>query len=173
MKNINNCLCWMWSALLAVVLIASVACSSTSQLPTKPIAVHLVLPGQQIWPHGVSSYLFGTNDTYEWSSNNIQTQPKIQQALRDGGFTLIRTFFPDESSDSVISQRIQTIENSNAQCLGVITNIYHTSFDEHLVRYLGNRCLMYEFRQRVGLEQYLYRKLLTTVEYADTAFAQN
>ncbi len=145
MKNINHYLCWPWSTLLVVVMISSIACTSTPQLPSKPVAVHLALPGQQIWQHDVSSYLFGTNDTYEWSANNIQTQPKIQQALRDAGFTLIRTFFPDEASDSVISQRVQTIENSKAQCLGVITNIYHTSFDEHLVRYLGSRCVLYEF----------------------------
>src|SRR5438067_12689348 len=34
-----------------------------------------LLPGQQIWNHGVSSYLFGSNDSEEWSADNVQTDP--------------------------------------------------------------------------------------------------
>ncbi len=121
-----------------------------------------LLPGQQIWKDNVSSYLFGTNDSYEWSTHNIQTEPAIQQALRTAGFTLIRSFFPDNSTDSVIEQRIHTIENSGAHCLGVITNTANTVFDEHLVRYLGSRCLMYEFGNEsdyngISIETYLAR----------------
>jgi len=107
--------------------------------------VHATLPGQQIWKEGVSSFLFGTNDTYEWSSQNTQTEPAIQNALRSAGFTLIRSFFPDTASDAAIEQRIRTIENIGAYCLGVITNIFNVAFDEHLVRYLGSQCQMYEF----------------------------
>ena len=65
--------------------------------------------------------------------------------MRKAGFTLIRSFFPDNGSDATIEQNIRTIENSGAHCLGVITNIFNVSYDEHLVRYLGKRCLMYEF----------------------------
>jgi len=122
--------------------------------------VRATLPGQQIWRQGVSSFLFGTNDIYEWSSQNIETQPAIQQALRRAGFTLIRSFFPDNASDSSIEQRLQTIENSGAHCLGVITNIFNVPFDEHLVRYLGSRCQMYEFGNEpdyngISIETYL------------------
>jgi hypothetical protein len=56
-----------------------------------------LLPGQQLWKNNVSSFLFGTNDSYEWSIHNIQTEPAIQQALRTAGFTLIRSFFPDNA----------------------------------------------------------------------------
>ncbi len=104
-----------------------------------------LLPGQQRWKQGVSSYLFGTNDTYEYSFQNIETQPAIQIALRRAGFTLMRSFFADGASDAAIEQNMHTIENSGAHCLGVITNIFDVPFDEHLVRYLGHRCLMYEF----------------------------
>jgi len=123
-------------------------------------AVRATLPGQQIWRQGVSSFLFGTNDTYEWSRPNIETQSAIQDALRYAGFTLIRSFFPDNASDATIEQRWQVIENSGAYCLGVITNIFNVSFDEHLVRYLGNRCQMYEFGNEsdysgISIETYL------------------
>jgi hypothetical protein len=104
-----------------------------------------LLPGQQFWKQGVSSFLFGTNDSYEYSSQNIQTQPAIQADLRNAGFTLMRSFFYDDASNAAIEQNVHTIENSGANCLGVIPNIFNVPFDEHLVRYLGRRCLMYEF----------------------------
>ncbi len=138
---------WSRRILLITALFATVACSSTTPQNSlsKASSATAILPGQQIWKHNVSSYLFGTNDSYEWSPNNIQTQPLIQQALRVAGFTLIRSFFPDKASDSVIEKRVQTIENSGAHCLGVITNISDVSFDKHLVSYLGSRCQLYEF----------------------------
>src|SRR5215471_17201962 len=104
-----------------------------------------LLPGQRVWKHGISSFLFGTNDGHEFSSQNIQTQPAIRRDLRNAGFTLMRSFFPDNASDATIEQNMRTIENSGTHCLGVITNIFNAPFDEHLVRYLGHRCLMYEF----------------------------
>lgn len=103
------------------------------------------LPGSQIWNDGASSFLFGTNDGYEWSERNIQTQPAIQVALRDAGFTLLRTFIPDNASDAVLDQRIGTVENIGAKCLAVLTNIENTTFNQHVVSYFGSRCQLYEF----------------------------
>ncbi len=127
-------------ALLTLILVAG--CSSSFP-PTPPMTV--TLPGQELWKNNISSLLFGTNDTYEFSSKNIQTESSIQQAIRAAGFTLIRSFFPDKASDAEIEKRIVTIEQSGAHCLGVITNIFNTTFDEHLVQYLGQRCNLYEF----------------------------
>ncbi len=118
------------------------------------------LPGQQTWKDNISSFLFGTNDTYEWYKQNIQTETSIQQALRDAGFTLMRSFFFDNLSDAEIEKRITTIEQSGTHCLGVITNIYNSSFDEHLIRYLGQRCDLFEFGNEsdyndISIESYL------------------
>lgn len=163
MRKIKIRLYCIWTVLLLLALFSSAACSSAPQPQQSPKStVQPSLPGQQIWKQNVSSYLFGTNDTYEWSSNNLQTQPEIQRALRDAGFSLIRSFFPDKASDTDINKRIQTIENSNAQCLGVITNIFNTSFDEHLVNYLGNRCQLYEFGNEpdlngISIQSYLQK----------------
>lgn len=128
---------WLNGTVFLLVLFFAVACAPSTTYPT--------LPGQQLWKQGVSSFLFGTNDIYEWSSQNIQTEPSIQVDLRRAGFTLLRSFFPDDASDTVIEQNLRVIENIRAQCLGVITNIFDASFDTHLVRYLGHRCLLYEF----------------------------
>ncbi len=140
---------YLWRSLFILSLLVTIACGgSTTQIAssqTPAATAKPVLPGQKIWKQNVSSFLFGTNDTYEWLPNNIQTQPKIQQALRNAGFSLIRTFFSDKASDADINKRVQTIENSGAQCLGVITNISNPSFDEHLVKFLGSRCQLYEF----------------------------
>ena len=110
--------------------------------PTPPPGA---LPGSQIWNDGASSFLFGTNDTYESSEQNLQTMPSIQLALRDAGLTLVRTFIPDNADDAAIELRIKTIENIGAHCLAVLTNVKNAAFNEHVVSLLGNRCQLYEF----------------------------
>ncbi len=122
-----------------------VATASQNALPMTTTPTKGMLPGQQVWKQNVSSLLFGTNDYYEYKPHNIQTEASIQDALHHAGFTLLRSFFPDNASDAVIEQRMQTIEHSGATCLGVITNIFNTAFNQYLVRYLGQRCQMYEY----------------------------
>src|SRR6185312_10484734 len=108
-------------------------------LPPGPI------PGSVLWNDGASSFLFGTNDGYEWSAKNVETDPAIQLTLHDAGFTLMRTFIPDNASDAILEQRITTIEHIGATCLAVLTNVYNTSFNQHVVSYFGKRCRLYEF----------------------------
>jgi len=157
---------WLLSCTFTLVILACTACSSIPvNPPLAPISHPLApstqkLPGEEIWKNGVSSFLFGTNDTQEWSEKNLETQPAIQKYIRNAGFTVIRSFFQDNASDAAIEQRITAIENSGAQCLGVIFNIFNVSYDEHLVQYLGNRCLMYEFGNEpdynnISVETYL------------------
>lgn len=146
---------WLRNSIVAIMMIACIACSSTSG--NQPLArssvssnqtIHSsmqLLPGEEIWKQGVSSYLFGTTDTHEWSTANFETQPAIQKALHQAGFTLVRSFFQDNASDADIEQRIEAIEHSGAHCLGVIFDIFNVTYDEHLVQYLGKRCLLYEF----------------------------
>lgn len=138
---------WLWVSVCLLLLFACAAFLST--LPAANIqrlpAASGQLPGEQIWKQGVSSLLFGTNDTYEWSPYNIETQPAIRAALRTAGFTLMRSFFRDGASDASVAQRIGTIEQVGAHCLAVITGIFDVAYDEHLVRWLGARCQLYEF----------------------------
>jgi len=134
---------WLQYSIYAIIIVACTACSSLNPPSQGPSSQ--MLPGEQTWKQGVSSFLFGTNDTHEWSTQNFETQPVIQESLRSAGFTIIRSFFQDNASDADIEQRIKAIENSDAHCLGVIFNIFNVTYDEHLVKYLGSRCLMYEF----------------------------
>jgi hypothetical protein len=138
---------WLWISLCVLLLFACAAFLSTlpgTQVQHLPPASGL-LPGEQLWKQGVSSFLFGTNDTYEWSATNIETRPEIRRALRRAGFALLRSFFRDGASDASIEQRIDTIEQVGAHCLGVITSVFDVAYDEHLLRVLGKRCLLYEF----------------------------
>jgi len=137
---------------ILVLLLLCTACSAAT-LTSYPTQVpSSSLPGQQFWKEGVSSFLFGTNDTQEWYSNNVETSAAIQQALKDAHFTLMRTFFFDKSladghstTDAEIEQRLKTIENSGMTCLGVLFNIFDVNFDKHVVTYAGPRCQIYEF----------------------------
>ena len=111
-----------------------------------------MLPGEQTWKDGASSFLFGTNDTQEWANDNVETNSAIQQALKAAHFTLMRTFFFDKSladghatTDAEIEQRMQTVENSGMICLGVLPSMMDAAFVRHVVSYLGSRCNLYEF----------------------------
>jgi len=142
---------------LLIVLISSfllvLAISHANSHPQQYIPESLsLLPGQQIWKNGVSSYLFGTNDTQEWEANNVETNPNVQHALNNAHFTLMRTFFFDKSlidghptTDAEIEQRLKTVENSGMNCLGVLESVYDPAFVKHVVAYAGNRCNLYEF----------------------------
>jgi len=162
---------WLCSGILMVIFFCAVACSppSPSQTSSAPpgatassshpsTAPSSLLPGQQLWKQGVSSFLFGTNDTQEWSNNNVETNTAIQQALKAAHYTLMRTFFFDKSladkhstTDAEIEQRLKTIENSGMTCLGVLNNIFNLDFAQHVVTYAGPRCQMYEFGNETDL----------------------
>ena len=164
---------WSMKGSLALLLcLMAGACSmdEPAELPalnTTPTAGGSLLPGQQMWKQGVSSFLFGTNDTQEWAGDNVETDPAVQQALKDAHFTLMRTFFFDKSladghatTDAEIEQRIQTVEKTGMACLGVLVNVMNAAFAEHVVRYLGSRCNLYEFGNEpdyngISLEDYI------------------
>jgi hypothetical protein len=108
------------------------------------------------------SYLFGTNDTLSWNlANNVDTMPQIQQAMKAAHLTLIRTFFFEHSlydghatTDAEIDQRLATIQNSGMVCMGELATKNSMAWDEHVVKYAGNRCLLYEFMNEPDYEGY-------------------
>ena len=142
-----------WGAFSTPHLASGAAIKNAAPLATtapasSTTALHLPpgpLPGSEIWNEGASSFLFGSNDAYEWSDKNIETMPAIQQALKDAGLTLLRTFIPDNADDATLEQRIQTVEHTGAVCLAVLTNVTNVSFNKHVVSYFGSRCNLYEF----------------------------
>ena len=158
---------WMWRSVLILLLFSSAGCSSNTFQNSSLPSLAQKLPGLQVWRQGVSSFLFGANDTQEWSQNNVETSPTIQGALKAAHFSLMRTFFFDKSlvdghptTDEEIEQRLKTVENSGMTCLGVLQNIFNVAFDTHVVAFAGSRCQLYEFGNEpdyngISIETYL------------------
>ncbi|MFL5655098.1 MAG: hypothetical protein ACJ8CB_13105, partial [Ktedonobacteraceae bacterium] len=66
-----------------------------AQATASPTSQQLApLPGQQIWKNDVSSYLFGTNDSVDYSNDNFVTDPHhiIQSSLKNAHFQIMREF---------------------------------------------------------------------------------
>jgi hypothetical protein len=143
---------------------AAALATSTSQ-PGAPASG--LLPGEQLWPNGVSSLLFGINETYDYSDHNLENTPTAQQALKSAGFTLVRSFFSEQhmgwpsghslTTDADLELRFQAIENSGATCLGVLAvsgnSQYNSSlqFLDHVLTYAETsrpgplRCQLWEY----------------------------
>jgi hypothetical protein len=103
------------------------------------------LPGATTWKNGASSYLFGTNDSINYSTPNVDTLPSVQAYLKQGGLTLMRTWAYDNYSDASIRQRITTIENSGMQCMMMLGSVDDVAWMKHVVSMLGSECNIYEF----------------------------
>src|SRR2546421_8687916 len=101
----RNKFLFVWKALLFALLGPTLftACvnSPTTSPPSHgtptPTVSHPssgLLPGQAIWKKGVSSYLFGTNDSVDYSDDNFVTDPHhiIQSSLKSVGFQIMREF---------------------------------------------------------------------------------
>lgn len=119
-----------------------------------------LLPGEQIWKNGVSSYVFGVNNTNLWNeSNNIETNTGVQQLVKQAHFPLIRTWFFSPYSeysalanDAETERRLKLVSDMGAQCLGVLQDTRPQTFNyyKHVVQLAGDRCNMYEFGNEPG-----------------------
>jgi hypothetical protein len=150
-----------WRLVVAGLILLTSACErGSAAAPT-----YGLLPGQEVWPGDVSSYLFGTNNTQSWDlEDNIDTDPHgvIQASLRDAGFTLLRTFLFAHSlydghatTDQEIDRRMRTVQNTGMQCLGTIKEIdtaYGVEWAKRVVAYLGDRCNLYEIGNEPDLD---------------------
>ncbi len=113
---------------------------STSSTPPKEGNSSLVvLPGQQIWKNGTSSFLFGSNDP----TFNPATSQSLRHSLRQAGITLIRTPLTHNNGTEE-EQRLEQIQAIGAVCLGIL-NTSDMMLDQQVVKTAGGRCQMYEF----------------------------
>jgi hypothetical protein len=107
---------------------------------TKSARAATGLPGETVWRSGASNLIFGTNDSGEWGTPNIeftnsQTAPgrpnrSVQNRLERAGFQLDRAFVPHNDfangkhmSDAEIAARANTAARIGAQCMMVLVSI--------------------------------------------------
>lgn len=131
--------------LLTLAAVISLAgCNAAARPPEGPPTA-TTLPGQRTLAGGVSSYLFGTNDTIEYGKPNVDNLPSVRQYLKDGGLTLMRSWFYKGMSDDELETRARTVQDSGMQCMGMLGTTNDVTWLEHVVTLLGPRCNIYEF----------------------------
>ncbi len=122
---------------------ASASTTSSSQASTTP--EHGLLPGETVLPNGQQSYVFGTNDGISYGSPNVDDLPSVQQYLKEGRLTLMRTWAYATDSDASILQRVQTIKNTGMECMMMLGAPGDFAWLQHVVSMLGSSCDIYEF----------------------------
>jgi hypothetical protein len=157
---------------LIAVLNLCAACGQAATVPPTGSKTRPLLPGQQLWPTGASSFLYGINQSVDWSANNLENTPAAQDVLKRTGFTLIRTFFTQkdlgwpfhggDTTDADLELRFRAVENSGAQCLGVLSISAEPQFDsslqflDHVLSYAETkkpgavRCRLWEYGNEYG-----------------------
>jgi|SRR5579884_758249 len=114
--------------------------SARKAAPPRALQRAAALPGETIWRNGVSNLIFGTNDTGEWGTPNVEfanaeTAPgipntSVQTSLKRAGFQLDRAFVPHddfatgrEMTDAEIAARANTAAAIGASCMMVLVDI--------------------------------------------------
>jgi len=168
-------------AAVSITLLGSCTPSAAPASTAAPAAESaLSLPGEEAWHGGVSSLLFGINQSFDWAGSNLENTTAAQQLLKQTGFTLIRTFFSEQhqgwpvhkgpTTDGDLELRFQAIENSGAQCLGVLYVLDDPQFDsslkflDHVLTFAESskpgvvRCRLWEYGNEYGnMTTYLKR----------------
>jgi hypothetical protein len=111
-----------------------------------------LLPGEVLWS-GVPSYLFGSNDPYNYAGpDGFNHQASMQAAVKAAHIPLIRGWFEqvDETdhktpiTDARQLLIVNAIHNAGGVCLANLTQPATEAFDLHLVSLLKGKCELYE-----------------------------
>lgn len=105
-----------------------------------------LLPGQTLTASGASNFIFGSNIPPDYNKDrNARKTPQIQSLIKGAGITLLRCAIDANSPDAYIDQTAQACANMGCAMLVILSYRSGPAWNQHLVSYLGNRCLLYEF----------------------------
>jgi hypothetical protein len=93
----------------------------------------------------VSSYVFGTNDSVNYGSPNVENEPSVQDYIRKAHLTLLRTVFQPSMSDAEIQTRVQAVQTLNMQAMCLWDTIDDIAWMKHVETLAGSRCQIWEF----------------------------
>ncbi len=106
----------------------------------------VLLPGETTWSSGALSYEFGTNDTIDYGSPNVDTLPSVQAALKQGGLTLDRVWSYGGDSDAYITSKVTAANNAGMTCMFMLGQTDDLTWLEHVVQLTGPMgCHIFEF----------------------------
>jgi hypothetical protein len=105
-----------------------------------------LLPGEKTWSSGAPSYEFGTNDTIDYGSPNVDTLPSVQSDLKKGGLTLDRVWSYGGDSDAYITSKVTAANNAGMTCLLMLGQTNNLTWLKHVVRLTEPMgCHLFEF----------------------------
>jgi len=93
----------------------------------------------------VSSYIFGTNDSVNYGSPNVENAASVQSYVKQGRLTLLRELFQSNMTDADIQARLNTVAATGMHCLALLDAIDNLTFMRHVVQLTAATCPMYEF----------------------------
>jgi hypothetical protein len=108
-----------------------------------------LLPGETTWSSGAPSYEFGTNDTIDYNSPNVDTLPSVQSYEKQAGLTLNRVWAYNgdpTSTPAAITAKVQASNNAGMTCmfmLGETDDLAWLESTVQLAEPLG--CHIFEF----------------------------
>jgi hypothetical protein len=144
-------------ALTLVVLNGGAAGAGDSKRPPPPRATGAVLTasttpsgthflrGERAFDNGVPSYIFGTNDTIDYNSPNVDTLPSVQSRIKAGGLTFMRLWSYDVDTKAAVVQKVAAAENSGETCIFMLGQTDSLTWLEQTVRWTDSYCHIYEF----------------------------
>lgn len=125
--------------------VALAAASTMATTSTAPL-----LPGETLW-NGAPNFLFGNNEPYAWSSNNLDTLPAVQATLKSQHIPIIRIWFEQYNEnggaaepDSYQEAQYSAISGTGATCFANLITGNSIAFDLHMVSLFKGRCELYE-----------------------------
>jgi hypothetical protein len=120
---------------------AHTSTATASQLPgTSPL-----LPGESTFSSGAPVFDFGTNDTINFGTPNVDTLSSVQTDLKGGGLSLMRVWAYSSDSDATIKQKVQAATNAGMTCMFMLGQTDNLTWLEHVVSMVGSTCHIFEF----------------------------
>ena len=104
-----------------------------------------LLPGETTWSSGAPSFDFGTNDTINYGTPNVDTLSSVQADLKGGGLTILRVWAYGSDSDATILQKVAAATGSGEVCMFMLGQTNDLTWLEHVVTETEANCPYYEF----------------------------
>jgi hypothetical protein len=104
-----------------------------------------LLPGEPTFSSGAPAYDFGTNDTIDYATPNVDTLPSIQAFIKNGGLAMTRIWSYSGDSQAYVMSKVQTTINTGTKCMFMLGAVNSLTWLETTVGWVKNTCHIFEF----------------------------